>query len=165
MSRKFVCPNDFCLFENPDWSVWAAHVRTHDRIPCSVLGCSSTFREQRVFRFHFVSCHTEDGRYKCSACNKVYKTKPNAVKHCKVACKKGGQAVPADDVALVEEEAAVSEDEVVPDVPLPEALPVAPVARFDVHVLPSVSGMYLICLFFHFICLFYRYAFIFYRYV
>lgn len=91
----FHCPDDRCLFHNADWEVWAAHVRGHGRITCSVAGCSHVFKEQRVFRRHFVRSHTEEGRFRCSACTTVFKSSQTAVKHCKT-CKKNGKPVPVD---------------------------------------------------------------------
>lgn len=91
-----VCPFEFCLFPVADWNVWAEHVRLrHQRIPCTVVGCLHIFKEQRVYRRHFVRDHTETGRYRCSACVTVYKSKQTAVKHCK-KCLNGGRPVAVD---------------------------------------------------------------------
>lgn len=92
----YFCPVDFCLFSIADWNAWAEHVRVlHGRIPCSVAGCTHVFKEQRVYKRHFLRSHTEDGRYRCSVCTTVYKSKQTATKHCK-GCKKNGVPVPVD---------------------------------------------------------------------
>lgn len=102
----FHCPVGFCLFNRADWNVWAEHVRGHGRIVCSVAGCTHVFKEQRVYRRHFTRAHTDDGRYRCSACTTVYTSKQTAVKHCK-KCKKNGKAVPVD---VAEGDDAVEDD-------------------------------------------------------
>lgn len=85
----YVCKLDGCIYSSITWQVWVEHVSAapHNRVPCTVDGCYSSFPARRYYLQHFNEQH-KVGRstYVCSLCARPYKTKRAAKNHCRKPC-------------------------------------------------------------------------------
>lgn len=99
----FICDEDGCIYSSPTWQVWVEHVKgpRHNRVPCTVEGCYSSFPARRYYLQHFNEQHKE-GRstFVCSLCARPYKTKRAAKVHCNKPCPLGPNAVPVEVPAV-----------------------------------------------------------------
>lgn len=92
----FVCTAKGCIFQATDWPAWGDHVRVvHSRLPCSEVGCRTTFASQRTYRTHFKDHHEVDRHtYMCSLCKTKFAQKNGGTRHLKEnRCKAGSGGV------------------------------------------------------------------------